>query len=177
MKGKPYEKVTYDASPQQPLCDCSTDSHVNSITLSVRDQDSEPFDFDGLPLTFQLEISLKYTMSSTNVLPSAPQEQIYPELPTQPDFRMQKVNEISAAFNKEVSHYRVVAKKYKRAKKAVNWTAEAPVGSLHTWMMGRSVTPFSRLPTKALRGGGFQKWCYRTPIIHVCKDVDKTSCS
>ena len=64
-------------------------------------------------------------MSSSNVLPSAPPEQIYPELPTQPrpDFRMQKVNEISAALNKEVGHYRTVAKKYKRAKKVVNWNA------------------------------------------------------
>ena len=31
--------------------------------------------------------------------------------------------EISAALNKEVGHYRVVAKKYKRAKKVVNWSA------------------------------------------------------
>ena len=30
VKGKPYEKVSYDASLQQPLRDCSTDSHVNS---------------------------------------------------------------------------------------------------------------------------------------------------
>ena len=35
VKGKPYEKVSYDASPQQPLRDCSTDSHVNSITISA----------------------------------------------------------------------------------------------------------------------------------------------
>ena len=64
-------------------------------------------------------------MSSSNVLPSAPPEQLYPELPTQPqpDFRMQKVSEISAALNKEVGHYRAVAKKYKRAKKVVNWSA------------------------------------------------------
>ena len=62
-------------------------------------------------------------MSSVNVLPSAPHEDshLYPQL--QPDFRMQKVNEISAALNKEVSHYRAVAKKYKRAKKVVNWSA------------------------------------------------------
>ena len=57
IKGKPYENVTYDASPQEPLRDCSTDSHVNSITLSVRDQDGELFDFNGLPLEFLLEIN------------------------------------------------------------------------------------------------------------------------
>ena len=57
IKGKPYEKVTYYASPQQPLRDCSTDSHVNSITVGVRDQDGELFDFKGLPLEFQFEIN------------------------------------------------------------------------------------------------------------------------
>ena len=57
IKGKPYEKVTYDASPQQPLRDCSTDSHVNSITVIVRNQDGELFYFNGLPLEFQLEIN------------------------------------------------------------------------------------------------------------------------
>ena len=67
-------------------------------------------------------------MSSANVLPSAPPEQLYPNLPTQPDFRMQKVNEILAALNKEVSHYCAVAKKYKRAKKAVNWGAAGSSG-------------------------------------------------
>ena len=67
-------------------------------------------------------------MSSANVLPSAPPEQLYPDLPTQPDFRMKKVNEISAALNKEVGHYRAVAKKYKRAKKAVNWGAASSSG-------------------------------------------------
>jgi len=36
---------------------------------------------------------------------------------------MQKVNKISADLNGEVSKYRTVAKKYKRAKKFVNWSA------------------------------------------------------
>ena len=44
VKGKPYEKVRYDASPQQPIRDCSTSSHVNSITISIRDKDGELFD-------------------------------------------------------------------------------------------------------------------------------------
>ena len=43
VKGRPYEKVRYDASPQQPIRDCLTSSHVNSITISVRDQDGELF--------------------------------------------------------------------------------------------------------------------------------------
>ena len=48
-------------------------------------------------------------MSSVDVLPSAPPVH-YPHLQNklnyqQPDFRMQKVNVISASLNKEVSHY------------------------------------------------------------------------
>ena len=60
----------------------------------------------------------------SNVIPSAPHDEssLYPQLP-QRDFRMQKANEIAAALNAEVAHYRVVAKKYKRAKKIVNWSA------------------------------------------------------
>ena len=57
VKGMPYEKVSYEASPQQPFRDCSTDLHVNRITVSVRDQDCELFDFNSLPLEFVLEIS------------------------------------------------------------------------------------------------------------------------
>ena len=57
VKGWPYEKVRYDASPQQPFHDCSTSSHVNSITISVRDQDGELFDFKYMPLEFELELN------------------------------------------------------------------------------------------------------------------------
>ena len=57
VKGRPYEKVRYDASPQQPIRDCSTSSHVNSITISVRDQDGELFDFKNMPLEFELELN------------------------------------------------------------------------------------------------------------------------
>ena len=35
---------------------------------------------------------------------------------------MQKANEVSAALNAGVVHYRAVAKKYKRAKKVTNWS-------------------------------------------------------
>ena len=132
VTGKPYEKVRYDTSLQFPFRDCSTDSHVNSITLSVRDQDGELFDFKGMPIEFELEINKIsiYTMSS-NVLPSAPG--LYPQLhgelnhQIQPDFRMQKVNEISASLKKEVDHYRAIAKKYKRAKKVLTGVRLAPV--------------------------------------------------
>ena len=58
----------------------------------------------------------------SNVILSAPEPSIYPQLP-QHDFRMQKATEIAASLDAEVAHYRVVAKKYKRAKKIVNWSA------------------------------------------------------
>ena len=57
VKGRPYEKVRYDASPQQPIRDCSTSSHVNSITIRVRDQDGELFDFKDMPLEFKLKLN------------------------------------------------------------------------------------------------------------------------
>ena len=57
IAGKPYQKVRYDTSLQFPFRDCSTDSHVNSITLSVRDQDGELFDFKGMPIEFELELN------------------------------------------------------------------------------------------------------------------------
>ena len=61
---------------------------------------------------------------SSNVLPSAPHDEsnLYPQLSPH-DFRMQKANEVSAALNAEVVHYRGIAKKYKRAKKTTNWVA------------------------------------------------------
>ena len=58
----------------------------------------------------------------SNVLPSVPESSLYPQIP-QHDFRMQKANEVSAALNAEVAHHRAVAKKYKRSKKATNWSA------------------------------------------------------
>ena len=60
----------------------------------------------------------------SNVLPSAPHDEssLYPQLSPH-DFRMQKANEVSAALNAEVVHYRSVSQKYKRAKKVANWSA------------------------------------------------------
>ena len=57
IKGRPYEKITYEASSSQPIRDCSTSSHVHSITVSVKDEDGELFDFKGMPLEFELELN------------------------------------------------------------------------------------------------------------------------
>ena len=75
----------------------------------------------------------------SNVLPSAPHNEPvhFPDL-SQHDFRMQKANEVSAALNAEVVHYRGVAKKYKRAKKAANWSA-AGCGMFSTLLSSASL--------------------------------------
>ena len=77
-------------------------------------------------------------MSSTNVLASAPPapgsetQHLYPSLPAQQDnFRSQKINEIAATLNHEVEHYRLFAKKYKKAQTVINLTA-AGAGFLST---------------------------------------------
>ena len=57
IKGRSYEKITYEASSSQPIRDCSTSSHVNSITISVKDKNGELFDFNGMPLEFELELN------------------------------------------------------------------------------------------------------------------------
>ena len=57
IKDKPYEKISYESSTHEPFRECLTGSHVQSITVSVRDQDGELFDFNGLPLEFVLEIN------------------------------------------------------------------------------------------------------------------------
>ena len=57
VRGKAYKKLRYDASAQQPIRDCSTDSHLKSITISVTDQNGELFDFKDMPLEFELELN------------------------------------------------------------------------------------------------------------------------
>jgi len=57
VKGKPYEKVSYQGSPQQVLRDCSTDEFINSIPISVKDENGELFDLKGFPLLFELELN------------------------------------------------------------------------------------------------------------------------
>ena len=57
IKGRPYEKITYEVSSSKPIRDCSTSSHVSSITISVRDVNGKLFDFNGMPLEFELELN------------------------------------------------------------------------------------------------------------------------
>ena len=57
ITGKPFEKVFYQSSPQHVLRDVSTDKHISNMTISVRDQNNNLFDFNGFPLQFQIEIN------------------------------------------------------------------------------------------------------------------------
>jgi len=58
VRGKPYEKVSYNInSSQNVFCDTFTDKFINSITISVKDENGELFDFKGLPLLFELELN------------------------------------------------------------------------------------------------------------------------
>ena len=57
IRGQPFEKVHYQ-TPQHVLCETdSGDYGVNSITLSVKDENGNLFDFNNQPLEFQVEIN------------------------------------------------------------------------------------------------------------------------
>jgi len=57
IRGIPYHKVSYPSLPREALRECSTGQHVHQITLSVKDEDGEIFDFNGLPIEFVLELN------------------------------------------------------------------------------------------------------------------------
>ena len=65
-------------------------------------------------------------MSSVNVLPSAPpadiENQLYPNIPSD-NFRLTEISKIEKEISAEVEHYRLVLKKYKKARKAVHYSA------------------------------------------------------
>ena len=57
VRGKPYEKVFYQAGNEEPFRKCSTGQSFNSISISVKNEDGVLFDFNNMPLEFQLEIN------------------------------------------------------------------------------------------------------------------------
>ena len=58
LRGKPFEKVHYQTAQQHVLRDTLTgDYAVNSLTISVQDDKGELFDFNGMPLEFEVEIN------------------------------------------------------------------------------------------------------------------------
>ena len=58
IRGKPFEKVHYQTPQQHVLRETdSGDYDVNSITLSVKDENGNLFDFKEHPLEFEVEIN------------------------------------------------------------------------------------------------------------------------
>ena len=57
IRGEPFEKVHYQTAQQPVLRDTSTGDYLNSLSISVRDVNGELFDFNGLPVEFELEIN------------------------------------------------------------------------------------------------------------------------
>ena len=58
IRGKPFEKVHYQTPQPHVLRETdSGDYDVNSITLSVKDENGNLFDFNSMPLEFELEIN------------------------------------------------------------------------------------------------------------------------
>ncbi|KAL9986218.1 hypothetical protein ACROYT_G000327 [Oculina patagonica] len=69
------------------------------------------------------------TMSSANVLPSAPaygdreETQLYPSLPTNAEnFRLTEISKIEKEISAEAEHYRLVLKKYKKVRKVIHYS-------------------------------------------------------
>ena len=56
IRGKPYEKIDY-ISPSHGVFReaASGDNYLHSLTISVKDENGNLFDFDGLPLEFEIE--------------------------------------------------------------------------------------------------------------------------
>ena len=57
ITGKPHERVFYQSGPEHVLRDVSADKHITNMTISVREENNEVFDFNSLPLQFLIEIN------------------------------------------------------------------------------------------------------------------------
>jgi len=64
-------------------------------------------------------------MSSANLLPPSAPPDIYPSLPEMPNsenFRLTEISRIEKEISAEGEHYRLVLKKYKKARKALHYS-------------------------------------------------------
>ena len=57
IRGKPYERIHYQNTHLNVLRDVSSGNHVTHMTLSVSNETNNLFDFNGMPLQFQIEIN------------------------------------------------------------------------------------------------------------------------
>ena len=100
-------------------------------------------------------------MTSTNVLPSAPEhaEQLYPmnEIAqiNAADFRLKKISNLQTELTNEADHYRQVAKKYKRTHSITHISAVG-LGSLSAGLssatLATTLTGFGIVASPALAG-------------------------
>ena len=57
IRGKPYEKIDYISPSHGVFRDAtSRDNCLHSLAISVKDENGNLFDFEGLPLEFEIEI-------------------------------------------------------------------------------------------------------------------------
>ena len=57
IRGKPYEKIDYISPSHGVFRDAtSRDNYLHSLAISVKDENGNLFDFEGLPLEFEIEI-------------------------------------------------------------------------------------------------------------------------
>ena len=56
IRGRPYEKIDYIAPSHGVFRGAASgDNYLHSLTISVKDENGVLFDFDGLPLEFEIE--------------------------------------------------------------------------------------------------------------------------
>ena len=57
IRGKPYAKIDYISPSHGVFRDAASgDNYLHSLTISVKDENGVLFDFEGLPLEFEIEI-------------------------------------------------------------------------------------------------------------------------
>ena len=57
IRGQPYEKIDYISPSHEVFRDAtSRDNYLHSLTISVKDENGNLFDFEGFPLEFEIEI-------------------------------------------------------------------------------------------------------------------------
>ena len=57
IHGQPYEKIDYISPSHQLFRDAASgDKYLHSLTISVKDENGDLFDFEGFPLEFEIEI-------------------------------------------------------------------------------------------------------------------------
>ena len=57
IRGRPYEKIDYISPSHGVFRDAASgDNYLHSLTISVKDENGHLFDFEGLPLEFEIEI-------------------------------------------------------------------------------------------------------------------------